>query len=339
VTKRANAVRLRFGDYDLAFVSDDERLRQRVANYYRSFVAPAPRGRPRDTLQALPALPVRPVGSFTPWDARGKESFLQVEGGRIIRKNRSGVLIGCFDGRWTIAGNLQANFNQIVNLIGALYGMSVIGRGGAMLHASAVVRDDRAIAVLGQSGSGKSSVAVRLLERGFDFLSNDRLILLPTQDGMQAHGLPRLPRVNPGTLLAGRRTQALLDKDRRRRYARLPERELWQLEDKYDLDVSAVLGRAWRTSAPLGCLLVLGWRHDGRSLHIERLDPGQALDALRNVGKSFGPLDLRLAERSDRALLKTVRRTPVYRVTGKLDPVRLARELAKNAEEYVGELA
>jgi HprK-related kinase B len=305
--------------------------------YYRAFVAPASRGRPRDTLQALPALPLLPAGSFTAWDARGKESFMEVEGGRIIRKDRSGILIGCLDGHWTIAGNLHAQFNQIVNLISALYGLSVIDRGGAMLHASALVHDDRAVAVLGQSGSGKSSVAVRLLERGFDFLSNDRLIVLPGKDGMHAHGLPRLPRVNPGTLLAGKRTQTLVDRERRRRYERLPERELWQLEDKYDLDVAAVLGRAWRIRAPLGCLLVLAWRHDGRSLSIERLDSGQALDALRSVGKSFGPLDIRLAQRSDRALLETVRETPVYRVTGKLDPVRLARELAKNIEEYLGE--
>jgi serine kinase of HPr protein (carbohydrate metabolism regulator) len=45
------------------------------------------------------------------------------------------------------------------------------------LHASTVAIDGRAVLISGPSGSGKSDLALRLLDRGFRLVSDDRTIL------------------------------------------------------------------------------------------------------------------------------------------------------------------
>ena len=45
------------------------------------------------------------------------------------------------------------------------------------LHASAVALDGRAVLISGPSGSGKSDLALRLLDRGFTLVSDDRTIV------------------------------------------------------------------------------------------------------------------------------------------------------------------
>ena len=45
------------------------------------------------------------------------------------------------------------------------------------LHASCVVSDGRAVLITGPSGSGKSDLALRLIDRGFTLVSDDRTIL------------------------------------------------------------------------------------------------------------------------------------------------------------------
>jgi serine kinase of HPr protein (carbohydrate metabolism regulator) len=45
------------------------------------------------------------------------------------------------------------------------------------LHASCVAMDGRAVLLAGPSGSGKSDLALRLLDRGFKLVSDDRTIV------------------------------------------------------------------------------------------------------------------------------------------------------------------
>lgn len=45
------------------------------------------------------------------------------------------------------------------------------------LHASTVATDGRAVVIMGPSGSGKSDLALRLLDRGFTLVSDDRTIV------------------------------------------------------------------------------------------------------------------------------------------------------------------
>jgi HprK-related kinase B len=330
MTTTAASIALVFGDATIKVEADEPRLLQRLSAYFGSFVQPDAGAAPLATLELYQGETELPEREFQPWDGRGKDSFADLGAGhRLVFKNRTGVLIEIDGKRWRMRGNLTRNISQVINAAGALYGLSLADRGCTMVHSSYVARDGRGLAVVAQSGMGKSSVAVRLLEHGFDFVSNDRLLLEPRADGgATGHGLPKLPRVNPGTLLSGDRTRALLDPAARKRYEALSREELWAVEDKYDLDVKGMLGRRWLLSAPLSCALVLDWRHGGGAITLQRLSPGQAVETFRSTLKTFGVFDLHLAERTDAALIETARRVPVFRVGGGADPNQLAKLIA-----------
>ena len=88
-------------------------------------------------------------------------------------------------------------FGQVLPLVALIHGRAV-------LHASAVTRDGLAIALSGGSGSGKSSIAAALLERGCDPLTDDCLALDP--DGAWSATAGPAVLVLPGDFprLAGR---------------------------------------------------------------------------------------------------------------------------------------
>ena len=54
------------------------------------------------------------------------------------------------------------------------------------LHASCVANDGRAVLIAGPSGSGKSDLALRLLDHGFTLVSDDRTILRKEGDKLVA---------------------------------------------------------------------------------------------------------------------------------------------------------
>jgi len=54
------------------------------------------------------------------------------------------------------------------------------------LHASCVATEGRAVLIAGPSGSGKSDLALRLLDRGFTLVSDDRTIVRKEGDKLVA---------------------------------------------------------------------------------------------------------------------------------------------------------
>jgi hypothetical protein len=62
-------------------------------------------------------------------------------------------------------------------LLGPVIGFALRNRGTICLHASAFAVDDRAVLLVGASGSGKSSAAASLAQRGFPILSDDIVAL------------------------------------------------------------------------------------------------------------------------------------------------------------------
>src|SRR4051794_268878 len=68
-------------------------------------------------------------------------------------------------------------------LVGRVLPFAATLAGLEPLHAGAVVAGDRAVAVLGATGTGKSSVTARLMLEGAPFLTDDVLALEPSGDG------------------------------------------------------------------------------------------------------------------------------------------------------------
>jgi serine kinase of HPr protein (carbohydrate metabolism regulator) len=60
------------------------------------------------------------------------------------------------------------------------------------VHASTVATDGRAVLISGPSGSGKSDLALRLLDRGFTLVSDDQTIVRREDDRLIASAPPNI---------------------------------------------------------------------------------------------------------------------------------------------------
>jgi HprK-related kinase B len=222
-----------------------------------------------------------------------KDAYHDLSDGRLVRKLRTGMLFLQRDVGPVAYGPCLANDNQVINFVNCQYMNRLQRRGALICHAAGVAAADRGLAIAGFSGGGKSSLMLRLLEQpGVRFLTNDRLFLSSASDDeVLALGIPKLPRVNPGTILSLSTMHQILDARKRESLASLPPDQLWTLEEKYDVDVSAVYGSDRIVSqAPLSDLLVLNWQRDSGSVcQINRVDLNARPDLLGAITKSPGP--------------------------------------------------
>jgi hypothetical protein len=83
--------------------------------------------------------------------------------------------------------------------------LAMLRRNGLFdLHAAAIVSPEsaRGALIVGDSGRGKSSLTVRLVENGWRYLSDDMVVLSNGASGVQAHGLRRRFMLTKVTLAA-----------------------------------------------------------------------------------------------------------------------------------------
>jgi HprK-related kinase B len=316
---------LRFADVAVHVATNTGAVRDALGRYYAPYLSGpsrAPAVRVRLVQGAVP--PPASVRDVVRGGRRVKEAVVDVGGGRLILKRQTGVVMGLWPGRAEAAGDLAEHLNQAINLVNACYAKIVMERGHRLLHASAVLRGDRAIVLAGVPGAGKSTAALHLVEAGFAFLSNDRVLARATEADVAVLGYPKQPRVNPGTLLTHPRLAGLLEPDDRQALHAMGRQALWALERKRDVDLDAIYGPGTvRLSGRMTALVLLAWRLDGQGLEVRRLDPGEARARHPIYAKDLGAFDLdRPAAAPDAgpgrydALLA---RVPVLEVTGAPD--------------------
>jgi HprK-related kinase B len=295
---------LRFIDVPIRVLTNDTDVWTRLSLYLKPYVT---------TEDLTPATVVtliqghaRLEGEFTDI-ARGPggpahEAVQEVEGGRLILRRARGVIMGLWPGRAVAVGDLRANLKEAINLIDACYAKTMLGRGYQLLHAAGVSRGGRGAALAGVPGAGKSTAALHLVEAGFRFLSNDRILARPDPAGVDARGYPKQPQVHPGTLLHHPRLVSLLDPEERRALSALPARELWQLTHGRSraVDVDALYGPGTVClQARLELLVLVTWTLDGAGFGVCRLDAESALARWPIYHQDLGVFDL------DRAISAT----------------------------------
>ncbi len=297
------ALRLRFADdFIVSVESNEPALLEFLARYYGEFRhAPAAVSPPTVRVVALQSHtpPIESMFFSTPFTVspttspRGpKESWLDVEGGRLVRKLRTGMvyLFGGADN--VVIGDCLKNDSQVINFINNRLIQARLDQGDMLGHAAAVTHAGRTIMIAGFPGMGKSTLALKIMARAdVSFVSNDRVMFQHDAAGtLRAYGLPKHPRVNPGTILHNERLQWLFSDADRARFGAMDSGELWDLELKYDGMIDRSFGpRRFQLEAPLTAVVLLNWRRDAPgSVDITEIDPAARRELLPALMKSPG---------------------------------------------------
>lgn len=259
-----------------------------------------------------------------PGKTKVKEEYVDLPDGRIVRKRLTGMVFMLGGGIHLAAGPCIANDNQVVNFINNRFLERMLVKKGLLAHAAGICRQGRGVAVAGFSGAGKSTLSLRLLEAGADFISNDRLILTAEKEGLRMYGIPKHPRVNPGTLLASPRLQGIIAENDRVALLKLQDDELWHLERKYDVHVHEIFGAGrFRLEAPLECIIVLTWKRNHEKTIIRQVDFSSRRDLLdafmKPVGLFFYTDSGSVPDLSPAHYMETLKDCPVFEISGGID--------------------
>jgi HprK-related kinase B len=288
-------VELDMGYCSCRLVSNSSELLARLTSYFSEVVRPV--DKPTYTLTLIESEPVDLAVEFTDWRREPgktgrKDSYVDIEQGRLIRKVRTGMVFLQSQTSLIATGPCLANDNQVINFICSQMMTWLQQRDWLICHAASVVYHNKALAIAGFSGGGKSSLMLNMLEHAdTQFLTNDRLFIHAEAGKVNAAGIPKMPRINPGTIVHNPRLHELIDAPQRQQLLALPKGELWQLEDKYDADIHRFYGEGrTKYQAPFHALLILNWSRDSQQqTAIEQVNISQRPELLAAVMKSPGP--------------------------------------------------
>ena len=283
-------------NYRLAVHSNSEPLLQRLQAYFAHVLEPSCDDARADLI-AIDRDIVDAGIEFIDWKREPgksgrKDAIFDVEGGRLVQKVRTGMLFLQSDQALLASGPCVACDNQVINFINSQFLNWFQNDGYLLCHAAALARNGHALAIAGLSGGGKSTLMLNLMEdESTVYVTNDRLLVRREAQAVHAVGIPKLPRINPGTIVNNARLSPLIDDAARTRLLQLEKTELWQLEQKYDVDIGQLYGPGRiQHEASLTRFLVLNWRHDtDRALEVTRVDLSERPDLLTAIMKPSGP--------------------------------------------------
>jgi hypothetical protein len=193
-------------------------------------------------------------------------------------------------------------------LLGPVMGFVMLLRGIVCLHASAIAVDDKAIALLGSAGSGKSTTAAAFSERGYRILAEDVVTLDDRGDRFLVRpGYPCI-RLWPASVKALYGSETHLPK-------------LTPNWDKCYLD----LKDQFRTEPlPLAAIYHLGERRDDAvAPFVEPLDRSEGLLSLIANTYATKLMDKQMRAREFELLTRVLNNVPLRRVIPHADPARI----------------
>lgn len=263
-----------------------------------------------------------------------KDAFYNLSDGRIIKKVRTGMLFLQSEHHRIACGPCIKNESQVINFANMQYMIWLQHEHWLICHASAFVYKNKAIGVAAFSGGGKSTFMLKALDKEeINFLTNDRLFLKTESGTCLAAGIPKMPRVNPGTIINNPKLSHILSKERAKALSELPREELWDLEEKYDVLVNEVYGHnRIESEAPLSALIILNWKRDSEEpTQLKLIDINERRELLPAVMKSPGSFypspnghfDDSPQPPDEQKYLALLSKAKVYEASGKVDFAQL----------------
>lgn len=282
------------------------------------------------------------------WIRKSAADFFSIPASRVrgpygeaIRCHKTGTTLLCApDCRRISVGvtTSEAPMLDVIELIRDIVLKAEEARGRVILHATSVVRGDRAFLIVGKKGAGKSTIALDLV-RDFEcaFLSGDKTFVWLEAGRLVASGWPDWPHLGLGTLskwpelCEGVGASARLESGDRSGF--------WSTTGKLALDPwkfrSVVRSTPVGTVAPVAGFLYPAIAPDPVTSvvrvepHFDRLPPNIE-HAFHPEGRDFRRVERTGAvpEQSLAALRDAIERVPAYALEGRGDLGRdAAREL------------
>ena len=259
-----------------------------------------------------------------PGKSKIKEEFIELGDGRVVRKLLTGMVF-MFGGDESLAiGPCMANANQVINFINNRFISWKLRQGCLLGHAAGVGLHGRGLALAGFSGMGKSTLALHLMSRGTDFVSNDRVLIREDGDGLFMYGVAKLPRINPGTALNNPDLLGVIPPEEREQFVGLAPDVLWSLEHKYDVFIDRCFGPGrFSLAAPMEGLVVLNWQRGPAPTVVREVDIRLRRDLLpafmKSAGLFFLPEHGEEIDHSEEAYVTRLEKTRVFEVSGGID--------------------
>ncbi|QKI89874.1 HprK-related kinase B [Thiomicrorhabdus xiamenensis] len=159
-------------------------------------------------------------------------------------------------------GPAEKHPNQIINFILTQYLNRHIRSNWLLGHAAGLQIKQQGVAIAGLSGGGKSTLMLHLLEEGEHFISNDRLLFkADAAEHMLMRGIPKQPRINPGTIVHNPRLHSLISEQQRSEFLAMPQEALRALEMKFDAPVDRLYWEnCYVQERELDWIVILNWQ-------------------------------------------------------------------------------
>ena len=309
-------------------------LKNELQNYFKDFLAPAV-DKPiliRAMQADIPDLPWEfTIRHPDPGKSKIKEEYMDLNGCRVVRKTTTGLVLA-FGRDFNLAyGPCEENPNQVINFINNRVIESLLNRDMLLGHAAGVKYKKKGLAIAGFSGMGKSTLALHLMSLGTTFISNDRLLLEKRSTNQIMYGVPKMPRINPGTALNNNDLASVIPDADRKKFSKLPQNELWDLEHKYDVFIEKCFGPdKFELSSSYSGLVLLNWRHCAGKMKMEKIDINNRKDLLpafmKDPGLFFLPEKTRNPDLSRESYINALKNRPIFEISGGIDFDAAARE-------------
>jgi len=329
-----HVVRLDVGGCRIDLATNEPMLARKLERYFRE-VLTSDSSTPDFAIAAIqaPAPDLDAKWNMKPPEAgktKIKEEWVDLPDGRVVRKRLTGMVFAFGADMHVACGPCVENDNQIVNFANNRYMQWRLAQGWILAHAGAVARDGRCLALAGRSGSGKSTAALEMLAAGLDFVSNDRLLLKARNGSVDVRGIPKHPRVNPGTILHNSLLDGLIPPKERARLQEMDPQELRALEQKYDVIVPEVVGPGrFLMAAELEALVVFNWTGRGPAVArpVRLRERPELLESIKKSPGLFYEPDAPDAavDLSDERYLEVLATSRVVEITGTQDFQAAAR--------------